>query len=247
MVSPELDIPLDRGSPVPLYFQVAEQLRRAIDAGDLPPGTRLDNEIALADRLGLSRPTMRRAIEYLVDQGLLVRKRGVGTQVVHNRVRRSIELTSLYDDLAAAGAEPRTEVLRHELVPAPVPVALALDVTEGTEVTELERLRYAGTEPLALMRNFLPAGILTLTTESLQEQGFYQLLRAAGVHLRVATQTIGARSATAAEARLLGEKRGAPVLTMTRVTHDDAGRIIEYANHLYRASRYTFELTLVGR
>jgi len=247
VVSPELDIPLDRGSPVPLYFQVAEQLRDAIDSGKLPPGARLDNEIALADRLGLSRPTMRRAIEYLVDQGLLVRKRGVGTQVVHNKVRRSIELTSLYDDLTAAGAAPRTDVLRHRLVPASAAVAHALGVPERTEITELERLRYAGPEPLALMRNYVPCGILALTTESLQEQGFYQLLRAAGVHLRVAAQTIGARSATAAEARLLAERRGAPMLTMTRITHDDAGRIIEYANHLYRASLYSFELTLVGR
>ncbi|HEX3813156.1 MAG TPA: GntR family transcriptional regulator [Mycobacteriales bacterium] len=247
MVSPELKIPLDRGSPVPLYFQVAEQLQRAIDCGELPAGTRLDNEIMLADRLGLSRPTMRRAIEYLVDQGLVVRKRGVGTQVVHNKVRRSIELTSLYDDLAASGANPRTRVLRHSLEPASKSVAAMLGVPEESQVIEIERLRFAGDEPLALMRNYVPRSIVTLTTESLEQHGFYELLRDAGVHLRVASQSIGARAATAAEAELLQEKRSAPLLTMTRTTHDDAGRIIEYASHLYRASRYSFELTLVGR
>ncbi len=99
-------IQVDRNSPVPLYFQVAQHLEHLIESGELAPGTRLENEIDLADRLGLSRPTMRRAIEYLVDRGLLVRKRGVGTQVVHAKVRRQVELTSLYDDLAKA--QPRS-------------------------------------------------------------------------------------------------------------------------------------------
>jgi len=60
-----------------LYFQVAQQLEQAIESGNLPPGTRLENEVLLADQLGLSRPTMRRAMQYLVDRGLLVRKRGL--------------------------------------------------------------------------------------------------------------------------------------------------------------------------
>jgi hypothetical protein len=76
-----------------------------------PAGTRLENEIVLAEQLGLSRPTMRRAIEYLVDRGLLVRRRGVGTQVVQPKVRGPVELSSLYDDLRAAWREPRTDVL----------------------------------------------------------------------------------------------------------------------------------------
>ena len=104
-------IRVDRSSPVPLYYQVAQRLEELIEAGRMPPGYRLENEIALADQLGLSRPTMRQAIQHLVDKGLLVRKRGVGTQVVHGRVRRQVELSSLYDDLGdvyfvAAGLMP---------------------------------------------------------------------------------------------------------------------------------------------
>jgi DNA-binding GntR family transcriptional regulator len=245
--SAPLRIPVDRTSPVPLYFQVAQQLERAIEAGELPPGTRLDNEIDLADRLGLSRPTVRRAIQYLVEQGLLVRKRGVGTQVVHTKVRRSIELTSLYDDLAAANQRPRTEVLANVVEPATGPVALGLNVPEGVPVLAVERLRYAQDEPLALMHNYLPAALVELSTEALAEHGLYELLRTSGVHLRLATQTIGARTASAAEARLLAERRSAPLLSMTRTTYDDRGRIVEYASHLYRASLYAFELTLLNR
>ena len=69
---------------------------------ELAPGTRLDGELALANQLRVSRPTLRRAIEYLVDRGYLVRRRAVGTQVVHPKVRRPVELTSLYDDLTAS-------------------------------------------------------------------------------------------------------------------------------------------------
>ena len=98
-----MPIRVDRSSPVPLYFQVAQHLEHMIESGDLPMGTRLENETDLADQLGLSRPTMRRAIEYLVGRGLLVRKRGIGTQVVQAKVAREVELTSLYDDLAKAG------------------------------------------------------------------------------------------------------------------------------------------------
>ncbi len=242
-----LDIDLDRSSPVPLYFQVAEQISEAIRRGDLVPGARLDNEILLADRLGLSRPTIRQAIQYLVDKGLLVRKRGVGTQVVHGQVKRSVELTSLYDDLRRAGQEPTTRVLSLRPVSADEEIAAVLGVAAGTEVLHVERVRYAAGEPLALLHNWLPAGLGALTPESLAERGLYELLRAAGVRMRVANQRIGARSATPAEARLLDERRGAPLLTMVRTTYDDQGRAVEHGSHVYRASHYSLEVTLIER
>lgn len=240
-------IRVDRSSPVPLYFQVAQRLEELIESGQLIPGTRLENEIALADQLGLSRPTMRQAIQYLVDKGLLVRKRGVGTQVVHAKVRRTVELTSLYDDLHRTHQQPHTDVLSFGETTAPDEVAVALSLPSGAPVLRIERLRYAQGEPLAVMRNFLPAGLLRITAEQLASQGLYQLMRAAGINLRLADQTIGARKATSAEAKALGEVRGAPLLTMARTAYDDAGRAVEYGQHAYRASLYSFELTLVAR
>ncbi|MCW2756646.1 MAG: transcriptional regulator, partial [Nocardioidaceae bacterium] len=84
---------VDRASPVPLYFQVAQHLEHAITSGTVPPGTLLSNEIQLADEMGLSRPTMRRAMQHLVDKGLVVRRRGIGTRVVQPTVRRRLELS----------------------------------------------------------------------------------------------------------------------------------------------------------
>lgn len=241
-----LSIALDRSSPVPLYFQVAQELEHRILEGDIPAGTKLENELHMADRLGLSRPTLRRAIEYLVDRGMLVRKRGVGTQVVRPRVRRPVELSSLYDDLDRVGEQPRTEVLHLEKQAPPDAVAALLEVAPGTEVYVIERLRYARDEPLALMHNYVPLGRVELDREKLSHSGLYRLLRGAGLSLKIASQSISARNATAAEARVLDESRGAPLLTMDRTVYDDVGRVIEVGSHLYRASRYSFELTLTG-
>lgn len=244
----DLTVDLDRSSPVPLYFQVSRQIEAAIDSGQLGPGDRLENEISLADRWGLSRPTMRRAIQELVDKGLLVRRRGIGTQVVHGRVKRRMDLTSLFDDLSRSDQKPATRVLARELVPAPGHVAERLGVRLGTDVLYLERLRSARDEPLAVMRNWLPIDLAeTLTVERLEARGLYELMRGTGVHLRIATQRIGARGATAPEARLLGVRKGAPLLTMERVTYDGSGAAVELGSHAYRAETYSVEMTVVER
>lgn len=243
------DIPhlvVDRSSPVPLYFQVAEHLEKLIESGKYAPGTRLENEVVFAERLGLSRPTMRRAIEYLVDRGLLVRKRGVGTQVVQPKVRRPVELSSLYDDLNSAGKRPRTDVLTFATEEPSELVAQALGVPLESKVYFFERLRHAGDEPLSIMRNWVPADVVDLDADALRERGFYQILRTSGITLKIASESIGGRAAKAAEARLLNEKPGAPLLTMTRTAYDETGRAVEYGSHVYRASLYTFEITLTS-
>ncbi|MET9366611.1 GntR family transcriptional regulator [Streptomyces griseoflavus] len=243
----QLELGVDRGSPVPLYFQLSQQLESAIERGVLTPGTLLGNEIELAARLGLSRPTVRQAIQSLVDKGLLVRRRGVGTQVVHSQVKRPLELSSLYDDLEAAGQRPATRVLVNTVVTASAEVAAALAVAEDSEVHRLERLRLTHGEPMAYLCNYLPSGLLDLDTGQLEATGLYRLMRAAGITLHSARQTIGARAATAAEAERLGERTGAPLLTMQRVTFDDTGRAVEFGTHTYRPDRYSFEFQLLVR
>ena len=243
-LTPVRPVHLDRSSPVPLYYQVATRLQELIEKGEIGVGARIENEVDLAERLGVSRPTTRRAIQYLVERGMLVRKRGVGTQVVHPKVRRPVELSSLYDDLVAGDRAPRTEVLDLRVIAASDSIAASLTLEPGAEVTWIERLRYAGGEPLALMHNAIPVDVLAVTEADLAAHGLYELLRRAGHVPRIATQVIGARSATATEARTLAEKRGASLLTMTRTAWDTSGKALEYGSHLYRASRYSFELNL---
>ncbi|MWA14536.1 UTRA domain-containing protein [Streptomyces sp. BA2] len=242
-----LQLGVDRSSPVPLYFQLSQQLEAAIERGALTPGTLLGNEIELAGRLGLSRPTVRQAIQSLVDKGLLVRRRGVGTQVVHSQVKRPLELSSLYDDLEAAGQRPETRVLRNTIEPASAEVAAALAIAEGDEVHLVERLRLAHGEPMAYLRNHIPSGLLALDTARLEATGLYRLMRGASITLHSARQSVGARAATADEGERLGEPAGAPLLTMQRTTFDDTGRAVEFGSHIYRASRYSFEFQLLVR
>ncbi|MET4432619.1 MULTISPECIES: GntR family transcriptional regulator [unclassified Mycolicibacterium] len=239
-------VELDRSSPVPLYYQLAQAIEAAIRDGDLAPGDRFENELALAKRLTLSRPTTRRAIQELVDKGLLVRKRGVGTQVVQSPVHRRVELTSLFDDLTRAGQTPTTELLEYQRMVVDEEVATELNLAADAEIVMIQRLRCANGEPLAVMTNYLPAD-LAPDAEELEASGLYQALRTRGVHIRLARQRIGARPATRSEARLLNEKAGAPLLTMSRTAFDDSGKAVEYGSHCYRASRYYFETTLVDR
>src|SRR6266700_3691501 len=187
-----LSIRVDRNSPVPLYFQVAQHLEQMIESGELPMGTRLDNEA----------------------------------------------------DLAKTGRDPSTTVVSFRTEPAPDEIAAKLGLAAGTPVYVFERLRYADAEPLALMRNHVPEHLLQLTAADMEAQGLYNLFRANGIGMRIAKQAIGARAASAAEARALGERQGAPLLVMERSAYDEQGRAVEHGHHLYRASRYSFDLTL---
>src|SRR5690606_1537957 len=210
-------------------------------------GARLENEIEIGRRLGLSRPTVRRAIQEVVDKGLLVRRRGIGTQVVQGQVTRQVELTSLYEDLRNAQHTPTTAVLAHEIRPAVDEVAKQLGVTVGSPVLYMRRLRSTDGVPVALMENYLPEEHADITREQLEEQGLYQLLRGRGVTIRVAKQRSGARREHDEEAQLLDIDRGSPLLTMARTAYDAAGRAIEYGVHCYRPDMYSFETTLVAK
>jgi DNA-binding GntR family transcriptional regulator len=233
------NISLDRDSPVPLYFQLAQHIENEIQLGNLNSGDRLDNEVKIAEELGLSRPTVRAAFRYLVDKGLVLRRRGLGTVVTKEKVNRSVKLTSLFDDLAVAGKKPSTKVLHNEVMRPSDLIKDALGLEDGELVIYLERLRFGDDEPIALMHNFIPTSLVTLSSQMLEEHGFYELLRASGVFPHNATQRFSAKNASTSEARLLNETKGTALLTMERTTFDERGRAMEFAQHVYRASRYT--------
>lgn len=240
-------IDLDRSGPIPLYFQVAQRIEKAINDGTLPAGSRLENEIALGDRLGLSRPTIRRAIQELVDKGLLVRRRGIGTQVVHGQVTRGVELTSLHEDLARSGQTPTSTMLDYTVLPADAKVAEQLGINKGDDVLYIHRVRAADGVAVSVMENWLPAPFTELEEKDVQEHGLYAVLRSRGVNMRVAKQRIGARKATTKESDLLNVEKNAALLTMDRTAFDNSGKAVEYGHHCYRPDLYSFSVTLVDR
>ena len=139
-----------------------------------------------------------------------------------------------------------TTVLDYHRGPPTEEIARELNISVDQDVVTIRRLRSSMGEPLAVMTNHLPAAWAPDRAD-LEDHGLYQLLRSKGVHIRLARQRIGAKAADREEAKLLDEKLRAPLLTMNRTAFDDSGRIVEYGSHVYRASRYYFDTTLINR
>ncbi|CAM3082717.1 GntR family transcriptional regulator [Actinomyces slackii] len=238
-----LDITIDRSSSTPLHMQISEPLAALILDGTLAPGTRLEDELSMAKRLRVSRPTARQALQALVDRGLLTRRRGAGTSVAPPHVHRPMELTSLLADLAAAGHTTSTTLLDYDEHAASAEEAELLETEEDTPVVTFTRIRMADDEPIAVLHNLMPAAIAP-SAEELGASGLYDLMRESGAIPSSAKQIIGARNATTREAELLHERRRAALLTARRTTYDQSGRVIEVGKHIYRASRYSFETAL---
>jgi DNA-binding GntR family transcriptional regulator len=241
---------IDRRSPVPLYYQVSTQLMSAIESGDLAPGERLPNEAEFAIALGVSRPTMRQALNELVQRGILIRQRGTGTRIAGREVRRQVELTSLFEDLAAAGQRPATKVLAFTAACPNVPAAArdGLQVGQDEGVVYCMRLRLADGKPIAILRNWLPASrFADITAQALQTRGLYQLMDERGGRPAVARQRITARIATPEQARLLKMKTGGALVTMERTAYAANGTAVEFADNVYRADLYAIESTVYDR
>jgi DNA-binding GntR family transcriptional regulator len=240
----QIQVSIDRSSPIPLYHQLAEQLAAAIDTGLLKPGDTFENELSLADRLDLSRPTVRRAIVELVTRGLLVRRRGIGTTVAKEVIHRRNELTSLYDDLKRNGRKPLTEVLEFTTDFIDARASQVLGLPPETPLVYLERLRSVEEGPMSILRNWLAPTWADLDLNQLNDHGLYNVMRARGVVPAVAHQTIGARPAEPSERKLLQLDKNDPVLTMSRRAYDASGGPVEFGDHCYRYDRYVFDLTV---
>jgi DNA-binding GntR family transcriptional regulator len=245
-VSKMHQVQIDRNSPVPLWFQLARELERMISEERLVKGGFLENEIELAEQWQVSRPTLRRAIQELVDSGMLVRQRGVGTQVVNAAPPPRVRLTSLYDELIDAGRKPSTTVIVLEQIVPDRSIADSLGLGPGVPAVHLMRCRSADSQRMAILRTWLrveDAGMLTVSqyrTESL-----YSLLRARNARPHFAVQTIGARTASPIDAALLGLPVGAPLLTLKRVVQNITGVPIEVEENVYDATGYSLEMSVM--
>lgn len=238
-----LIVDIDRDSAVPLYQQIADPLEHAIISGEVTPGRLIEDEISMANRLEVSRPTARRALQELVNRGLLTRRRGVGTRVTPTQIHRPLELSSLNDDLVEAGYKPSTRVLSYEIIEAGPEETSMLGVNEGDGVLLSSRLRSVDGQPLAILTNHLPIDVAPRWRE-MQDYGLYECFARHNIKIASARQKIGARQATAEEAELLTEEPKAPLLTMARTAYTEDGRIIEVGNHVYRPSLYSFQFTV---
>jgi len=243
----EPNLVVDRSSPTPAYLQLKNQLESLITSGRLARGAALPPERHLADLLGLSRMTVRRALEGLVQVGLVEPRRGAGNFVRSEGLDQQIErLASFSGELARAGYQVGSLVISFEQFPAGAVVARSLAVEPGTTILRLLRLRTLSGEPFELQDAYLPPRFLPLSIVDVTQSGsLYEALDGQfGVRPLRAVQTVGARLATQTEAKYLKLPRDVPVLSKQRVTYGLDERPMEFVLCAARSDKFrlVFEL-----
>ena len=239
---------IDKGSPVPFYYQLRQLLESAVADGMLAPGEQLPTEASLCDRYDVSRTVVRQALSDLERTGLVTRLKGKGTFVAEPKVSEFVaqSLTSLHEDLTARGERLKTTVLRLEVEPVSAHVAAMLQLPETERIVLLERLRFLRGEPLVMTTAYMPYSLcapileLDMADRSLFETYEQEL----GLKLHRGVRSIEARAANAEVARHLGVKEEAPILAFTGVTYLEDGRPVEYFVGLHRGDRSRFETEL---
>ncbi|SLN16304.1 HTH-type transcriptional repressor YvoA [Pseudoruegeria aquimaris] len=225
----------------PRYVQLRRRLEEAIEQGILAPNASLPPERELAELTGLSRVTVRKAIQELVAKGAIVQRQGSGSFVrdASPRVEQSLSaLTSFSEDMQRRGLETRSTWLeRGVFMPSPEEmVALGLGADES--VARIARIREAGGKPMAIERAALPTDILSnplLVTTSL-----YEVLEAEGLRPVRAIQKISAINLDEDDAALLDVEPGVAGLSIQRTSYLASGRVAEFTRSTYRGDAYDF-------
>lgn len=229
----------------PLYRQLQDALRRAIESSVLGPQDALPPERDLATDFDVSRITVRKALDGLVSEGLLLRKQGAGT-FVNGRVEKQFaKLTSFSDDMAARGRTPRSEWLMRASGTVTPEESLALGLSPGAPVYRFNRIRFADDMPMALEYSKVPG--FGLTSAEAVEDSLYSALQAEGNRPTRALQRLRAVLIDEERAELLRVEPGAPALYIERRGFLDDGRVIEATESWYRGDAYDFVAELNSR
>jgi GntR family transcriptional regulator len=240
-------VPIGNASQ-PLYHRVYRQISQEIESGAMAPGDRLPSERWLCDELGVSRATVRRAIEELVRDGL-VEARGRGSFVTGEALAEPPNtLMSLSELGRSRGLQATSRVLTQEVRAATLDEAEAFSIAPGAELVVLERLRMLDGLPISLDHNRVPLRLLpTALHVDFATASLYAELDAAGHHLTRADYEVEARAVAQDEAELLGLAPGAPVLQTITVAIKEDGQVVDLGRTIYRADRYRFRATLMRR
>lgn len=222
----------------PLYLQLARSLREHISSGGIDPGSALPSERDLSEMAGLSRVTVRKGIEQLIDEGVLIRRQGSGTFVAKRIEAPGARLSSFSDDTRSRGEAPGVVWIYKSYALPTEEEATALQVSATARVARLGRVRLAGGEPLAIEHAVIPA-IFMPDLESLGDS-LYQALEKHGFRPTSGTQRLRASLATPTEAGILCVQQNSEVLRIERQTRIPDGRIVEFTRSVYRGDRYEF-------
>ena len=238
-----------RDSPIPYYFQLEGFLKEEIESGRWNPGQQIPSEAEFCEAFGVSRTVVRQALNELVNEGLLYRRRGKGSFVARPKIAESLvqNLTGFYEDMVAKGLTPITQVLEQKLIPASKKVAGMLSLKEGDQVIKMDRLRSINNEPILIVTTFMPYQICpALLEEDLTKRSLYAVLEDRyKLEIARGRRTLEAISASEEDAKLLGIEEGDPLVLLKSVSYLKDGRPIEYFEAKHRGDRSRFEVELI--
>jgi GntR family transcriptional regulator len=229
---------LDHNDNSPLYMQVARKLIKDVRDGLYQVDQALPSERVLSERLDVSRVTARKAIDQLVEQGLVVRKRGSGNYIAPRIEQPLSNLSSFSEQLEQRGYTPNSQWLRREIVRADADEQLALGLSPATRVARLERLRLADDVVMAYEVSVIPATVLP-KPENVSGSLYAHLDKTGHMPVR-ALQHIRALNAPANLAGQLGVPEGQAVLFITRVGYLESGQAVELTHSYCRSDHYDF-------
>ena len=232
------------GDGTPLYLQLARNLRDHISAGGIDPGNALPSERDLSEITGMSRVTVRKGIEQLIEEGVLFRRQGSGTFVTKLIEAPGSALSGFSEDARSRGESPGVIWMIKSYASPTEEEALALGIAVSAKVVRLGRVRLSGGEPLAIEHAVVPAAFLPdLATLG---DSLYAALKANGAQPVSGTQRIRAALATPTEAAILCIQEKAEILRIERLTRTGNGQAIEFTRSAYRGDRYEFVSELKG-
>lgn len=241
--------PAESGKAQQVYLLLRDEITR----GDLPAGAVLPGELRLADRYGVSRVTIRRAMEALDQEGLIDRRAGSGTRVRGPETAKSsiaADFATLMPVLVQMGQQTTARLMSFSYIPAPAPIAEALRLADGAGVQRAVRVRLLEGAPFSYLTTHVPEAIAQNFSENdLAVTPLFRLLERAGVQVDHATQSISASLATPEVAAALDVAVGAALIALTRVVFDASGSGVEHLAALYRPDRFRLDMVLnrVGR
>lgn len=239
---------LNKEIPVPLYYQLKEILLEYIREHPKDLEEPLPTELELSSHFNISRPTVRQALNELVFEGYLYRTKGKGTFISKPKIKQDFLLTldSFNNEMRKKGFTPSTKLIESKIIKSDEKVSKALDLTVGSNVLELRRIRFTDQEPIVVVVTYIPFQKCPgLIEKNLENDSLYEILeKEYGLIISRAVRNLESVAAGQYEAQLLGIKKGAPIQFFESITYLIDGAPIEYSLAKYRGDRnkFTFEL-----
>lgn len=227
----------------PIYIQIHNQIRQAIEQGKWQVGDRIPAERILAEQFGVSRMTLRQAIQTLVDEGILDRRVGAGTFVASQKVQdRMAGVTSFTELTRSQGKVPSSKTISYVITTPTLSERERLRLNDKVQVLRMERIRYADQVPICFEVTTVPADLVASFAREEVTTSLYEALQDRGYAIGRAQQTVSVTLASERIAEYLDTKRGAALLRLRQVTELRDGRPFEYTRTQYVGDRFEFYL-----